>query len=446
MLENCVVIIDDEESLVKSIIRLLSDENLIFETASNGKQGLKKCIEHSPELVIVDYQMPEMDGLEFIKALKSIQSDVPVIVMTAHGDREVGIQFLKEGAFRYLEKPFKGDEFRLTVIEAIKQSKLLKENKTLSTIINLKDDFSEIIGESSAMKELFDVIHKVAATEATVLIQGESGTGKELIAKAIHEKSDRCSGPFIRFNCAALPETLIESELFGHEKGAFTGAEQLKLGRFELANGGTIFVDEIGELSLKMQVKLLRVLQEREFERVGGTHTLSADIRVIAATNRNLQDMVREGSFREDLFFRLNTFPITIPPLRNRGDDVLLLAESFLQRYSVEHKKKGLHLNEGAMSCLKQYQWTGNIRELQNVVSRAVILSENGQDISKELLIMGELSHSSQLSNYFDQELTEEALMKAYARHVLKKFNGVKKDTAQALGINFRTLNNRLAD
>lgn len=445
MSEKRLLIVEDEENLRASIRRLFIDSDIQLIESENGKRGLKMLIEHLPDVVVVDYRMPQMDGLEFIKAAKSLRPDVPVIVMTAHGNKTTSVHFLKEGAFRYMEKPFRPDEFKIVVNEAFDHHQLIVENKKLQTISDLENEFPEIIGNSRSMKGLFDLIKKVAPTDITVMVQGESGTGKELIAQAIHEESHRSEKPFIRFNCAALPETLIESELFGYEKGAFTGADSQRLGRFELAHEGTIFFDEIGELSLSMQVKLLRVLQEREFERVGGSSTIKADVRVIAATNQNLEDMTIAKTFREDLFYRLNTFPLYVPPLRERGDDVLLIATHFLKKYAKEYNMPVETFSDDALELLRKYEWKGNVRELQNVVSRAVVLSTDGT-IPSGLLPLSPREGHHILDIALQEEMTEEELVRAYAREVYRRVGYNKKEAAERLCINYRTLISRLRD
>ena len=436
--------IDDESSIIASIHGILGDDFHILE-ANNGKEGLKVLTAEQPDVVVVDYMMPELNGIEFIKAAKSIYPNIPIIVMTAHGDKQLALTFLKEGAFRYVEKPFDVEEFRLTIEDAKNHYHLIQENAKLHNIIALSDEFPEIIGESKAMQHVFNMINKVAETDVTVLVQGETGTGKELIAKAIHEKSDLKDGPFIRFNCAALPETLIESELFGHEKGSFTGADHTKLGRFELANNGTIFLDEVGELNPNMQVKLLRVLQEREFERVGGTSTIKINVRVVAATNRKLQNMVDGSTFREDLFYRLSVFPIDVPPLRERENDAALLAQYFLDRYKKRYNKSIDSFADTAMQYISEYQWKGNVRELENVISRAVILCQD-HHITERHLSIDRPSTSNFIQDAIHNRWSEQDLVKHYAREVFRHCGESKKDTAEFLEINFRTLVSRLED
>ena len=442
---NKLLVIDDEENLVESIRRLFLDDNIKLLKASNGKEGLRQVVTHNPETIIVDYKMPEMDGLAFIKAVKSIKPEVPVIIMTAHGDEKTSVEFLKEGAYRYFEKPIRPDAFKMMVKESFEQFKLVKENKKDKAVVSVSTHKNvKFIGESEPIKALSNLINRVAKTDITVLIQGESGTGKELVAHKIHANSDRASKPFIRFNCAALPESLIESELFGHEKGAFTGADNQKIGRFELAQDGTLFFDEIGELSLSMQVKLLRFLQEKEFERVGGTDTIRSNTRVIAATNQNLEVMMSERTFRDDLFYRLNSFPLRVPPLRDRGNDIIYLADYFLKRFSQEFKIPVKGFTERAKQSLKTYAWKGNVRELQNIVSRGVILSTDGL-VSEYQLQLEVKPESGFLKDALQENLTEEELVKRYAKAVYDKKDGSKKETAKALKINYRTLISRLS-
>ena len=439
-----LLIVDDEENLVESISRLFMDDEVEIFKAANGKDGLKQVVAHNPETIVVDYKMPEMDGLGFIKAVKSIRPDIPVIVMTAHGGKETSMQFLKEGAYRYLEKPIRPDEFRHVVKDSLDRFHLIQEKKKLENVVLLSNQMTPFIGESDSIQQLRELIERVSKTDITVLIQGESGTGKELVAQEIHDKSNRSEKAFIRFNCAALPESLIESELFGHEKGAFTGADTQKMGRFELAQNGTLFFDEIGELSLAMQVKLLRFLQEREFERVGGTATIRSDVRVIAATNQNLEEMMVEKMFRDDLYYRLNSFPLIVPPLRERGEDTILLAEYYLKRFAQEFKIPIKGFNEGSKFLLRNYSWKGNVRELQNVISRSVILCETDM-ISENDLKLTTNAQTGLLESALDESLSEEELVKRYAKLVYSRHNNSKKETARVLGINYRTLMSRLS-
>jgi len=438
-----VLIVDDEELATTPLSLYLTQQGATVFVEPNGKKALDSVTKHHPKVVITDYKMPEMDGLAFLKAVKSIEPDVPVIILTAYHNKSLHLEFLKEGAYRYLTKPYQPEELVILVNEAAHHYHLVKERKKLHYLLALENEFPEIIGQSQAIKNMFSLVAKVSRTDATVLIEGETGTGKELIAKAIHEVSLRKGHPFIRFNCAALTETLIESELFGYEKGAFTGADHAKPGRFELANSGTLFFDEIGELSLNMQVKFLRVIQEKEFERVGGTHSLLTDVRFIAATNRNLSQMVQKGTFREDLYYRLNSFPIQVPSLRERRSDISLLVEHFLVKFSREHKISRKKITPEALEILKQYNWKGNIRELQNVISRALILSDEAY-ITEAHLPSFEMEMPLWVKTAAHQDLTEEELVCLYAKKIYEKYKFNKKETAKILNINFRTLNRRL--
>lgn len=449
-----ILLVDDEESITSSIESVISTifENAQIHIARNGKQGLNLYTTVHPNLVIVDYQMPEMNGLEFIKAAKSINDEVPIIVLTAHGDKNVSIQFLKEGAYRYIDKPFDIEEFQYLIEEGIKQYHLIKENKKLQNILTISDGFSEIIGKSEKMTHLFEQISQVASTDATVLIQGESGTGKELIAKAIHEKSEFKNGPFIPFNCAALPETLIESELFGYEKGAFTGAEKTKLGRFELAQNGTIFIDEIGEIDPNTQVKLLRILQEKQFQRIGGTHTIATNCRVITATNKSLSHLTESGEFRNDLFYRLSVFPIEVPPLREREDDIGILANYFLDKFKKKYNKTIEGFAKEALKVMNHYHWHGNVRELENVISRATIICNTPSiqimhlGINAEEQIDANPVITQSFNAAIQEKWTEEKVTKAYAKEAYKACKENKNETAKFLNLNYRTLISRLSD
>jgi two-component system response regulator AtoC len=329
-------------------------------------------------MVITDIRMPEMDGMQLLAELSKRFPNIPVIMITAHGTIEAAVEAIKMGAKDYILKPLRLDEI-LTKVETIAQLRsLVKENEYLRSRLANQFSIKNIVGNSPKINELFKLIQDVAPTNTTVLIQGENGTGKELIANAIHFNSPNVNKPFIKLNCGVLAETLLESELFGHVKGAFTGAIKDKIGRFELANGGTLFLDEIGEISPNMQVKLLRVLQEGEFERVGGTETIKVDVRIIAATNVNLEERIREGKFRQDLYYRLNVIPITVPPLRERKDDIKLLTNHIIEKFEKIHKKKTTKVDEEVLAALEDYDWPGNIRELENYLERAIVLNKTG--------------------------------------------------------------------
>ncbi|MDP3030164.1 MAG: sigma-54 dependent transcriptional regulator [Deltaproteobacteria bacterium] len=376
-----ILIVDDEKNYLIVLKELLSEENYEVITAENALQALEIFKESDLDLVLTDMRMPKIDGIELLENIRSINSEIPVIIMTAYATVEKAVKAMKKGAFDYVTKPFQNEELKITVRKAIDLYKLKRENLNLRHEVSRKYQFGNIIGKSPVMLKLYEMIEKVAGTKATVLITGETGTGKELVAKAVHYNSPRKNNAFVSVNCAAIPETLLESELFGHEKGSFTGAIAMRKGRFELADGGTIFLDEIAEMPTALQAKLLRALQEMEFERVGGTKTLKIDVRVIAASNKDLKKEVEAGTLREDLYYRLNVMHLRLPPLRERPDDIPLLAAHFLQKYSQELGKGGLEISPAVMRGLYTRSWPGNVRELEHVIERAVILS-SGREIT----------------------------------------------------------------
>ncbi|MCE5335993.1 MAG: sigma-54 dependent transcriptional regulator [Desulfobacteraceae bacterium] len=373
---DTVLIVDDERNYLLVLEALLSDEGYQVITASGAEHGLELMQEHDLDVVITDMKMPGLDGMEFMDRIRLSEPDLPIIMMTAYGSVEKAVEAMRKGAFDYILKPFKNEELKLTIRKAIDHYHLIRQNRQFARELQDRYHFGNIIGKSAQMQRIFQLIEKVAPTKATVLVTGESGTGKELIARAIHYNSPRNGRPFISVNCGALPETLLESELFGHEKGAFSGAVNQRKGRFELAHEGTLFLDEISEMSFPLQVKLLRVLQEMEFDRVGGTHTLKVDVRMVAASNRKLKEEVAAGRFRADLFYRLNVVNVYLPPLRERTDDVPLLVNHFLAKYSKENDQETIGMSADAMKCILDYAWPGNVRELENVIERAIILSD----------------------------------------------------------------------
>jgi len=356
---------------------LLSDLGVEIVTANGGEEALAKARADRPDVVITDLAMPGMDGMALLKVIREEFHDVPVVVATAFGSIESAVNAMRAGAFDYVTKPVEEETLLLTAKKALQFAGVLAENRALRRELESRYDMRQILGESPEMMRALKMTGDVAKTETTVLILGESGTGKELVARAVHFNSPRARGPFIPVNCAAIPETLLESELFGHEKGAFTGADRRREGRVESSNGGTLFLDEIGDMPHSLQAKILRLLQEREFQRVGGREPIKADVRFLCATNRDLAKAVKEGKFREDLFYRIHVFPITLPPLRERGGDVLLLAKAFLKKYSREMGKPVMNIARDAQTLLTQYRWPGNIRELENVIERAIILCES---------------------------------------------------------------------
>lgn len=372
-----ILIVDDEEIVIRSCLRILSNGDYEVEAAQDGWEALRKIDENDYDVLILDIMMPKIDGMEVLQRVKETHPDVDVIMVTGHSQIETAVRSMKLGAFDYLPKPFDPDELELIVERALERRRLLRENLDLKTEISSKYRFENIVGASPQMQGVFRLIAKCAPTNSTVLLLGESGTGKELIARAIHYNSLRKDKPFIPVDCNSLNESLLESELFGHVKGAFTGAMANKKGMFEVADNGTLFLDEIGNISLSTQAKLLRVIQEREFKAVGDTRTQSANFRLVTATNKDIKAMVADGTFREDLFYRINIFPIQIPPLRQRRDDIPPLAFHFLNVFAADLDKKMADISAGAMNLLTNYDWPGNVRELENTIQRAVILASD---------------------------------------------------------------------
>ncbi len=369
-----ILIAEDEERMRRLLGMLLSNKGHELILAEDGEEALQKFEESQIDLAITDLRLPKVNGLEVIEGIQARSADVPIVVITAYGSIDSAVEAMQKGATDYITKPFDETRIHLAVEKALERGQLMAENKVLRTELRSRYAFDAIIAESPQMHEVLDLSQQVAHSNSTVMVYGESGTGKELVTRAIHEASARSRGPFVAINCAAIPENLLESELFGHERGAFTGAQEAKRGRFELANGGTLFLDEIGELAITLQSKVLRALENQEFERVGGLKTIRTDIRFIAATNRNLADMVQQRDFREDLFYRLNVFPIVIPPLRDRPADIIPLTEHFLKRFCREMGKKVPRISPEAEDLLLSHRWDGNVRELQNTVERSVIL------------------------------------------------------------------------
>ncbi len=374
-----LLVIDDEPNILTSVRRALELEDYGVEVAGSGAVGLEKLSDKAIDLVLLDVMMPEMDGIEVLSRIRVAHPDVFVVMMSGNATIETAVQATKLGAHDFIEKPLSSDKLLLTVKNALSYARLQAEHKRLSA--RARADF-QMIGDSEQMRAIFDKIGKTAPTAGRVLITGENGTGKELVARAVHDNSKRKDGAFIKVNCAAIPQELIESELFGHEKGAFTGATQQRRGKFELADGGTLFLDEIGDMNPNAQAKVLRVLQEAELERVGGSETLRVDVRVLAATNKNLPQEIAEGRFREDLYYRLNVVPIELPPLREHRADIPALVEHFLALACEENERRGKVIASGALTLLMQYAWPGNVRELKNLIERLVILTGDAEAIT----------------------------------------------------------------
>ena len=368
-----ILVVDDEVNIRGALVTMLEKKGHQVRGVATAEEGLEHLEATPAELVITDLRMPGIGGMEFLRRLKDTWPDTEVVVMTAYGSIDTAVEAMRLGAYDYLTKPIDRDRFPIVVDKALERHVLATENKQLRDRLETRMRFDQMVGESEPLQRVYNLVEMVAASDVTVLLTGETGTGKELVARAIHQKSPRVNSPFITVNCGALPDNLFESELFGYEKGAFTGAMFTKMGRFELAEGGTILLDEVGELSLKSQVDFLRVLEIKEFRRLGGTKVIRVDTRIITATNRNLVEAVKQGDFREDLYYRLNVVPIHLPPLRERGDDIPLLAERFLREFASQHHREPKDVSREAMRLLRLYAWPGNIRQLRNLMERLVV-------------------------------------------------------------------------
>jgi DNA-binding NtrC family response regulator len=442
-----IVLADDDKNTREGIGRALRDRYEVF-LAENGERALELLSEHPVDVLISDMRMPGMDGLALLQRALARQPRPAVIVLTAYGSVETAVEAMKRGATDFLQKPVDLSVLEQRLERAVQMVRMERENETLKAQLDRRYGLETMIGESSAMQEVFDIIRQAAPTTATVLIQGESGTGKELAARAIHQLSPRAKGPFIAVHCAALAPTLLESELFGHEKGAFTGATERRIGRFEMADGGTLFLDEVSEIDPAIQTKLLRVLEERRFERVGGRQTIEVDIRLVAATNRDLKALVEAGTFRRDLFFRLDVVTLTMPPLRKRKEDIPLLVQAMLREFSEKHGKPVRELTPEAMEILMRYDWPGNVRELRNTIERMVVLARDSRLTVRDIpaAIRSAVTAPSVAEGLATTSLirplgeTEKQIILA----ALKKFGGNKTLTARELGISRRTLHRKL--
>ncbi len=444
-----ILVADDHDSLRRGMVRALTDAGHDVDEASNGNMALEKLHETGYDVIVSDIKMGGADGMDVLRTAKALHPSTAVILMTAFGSIQMAVEAMQVGAFDYVTKPFEIEEMEVKITRAIEHRRLKHEVDYLRHTQRDIYDFDRIIGGSGALKRVLDVVRKVARSNTTVLVRGETGTGKEIIAGAVHHNSARAGRNFVKVNCAALQENLLESELFGHEKGAFTGADKQRIGRFEQADGGTLFLDEIGDMSQNTQAKILRVLQEHEFERLGGTRTIRVDVRLIAATNRNLAQMVANGQFREDLYYRLNVVAIDMPPLRERKDDIPALAEHFIARFTSELKKKVEGLTPDALKLLLRYNWPGNIRELENAIERAVLLADERELASTDLHLgdesptgdPGELAQVLKLPprGIALEEIERQALVEA-----LRMSNWVQKDAAELLNISPRVMNYKI--
>jgi DNA-binding NtrC family response regulator len=432
-----IIVIDDESTQRELLAGHLQRLGHVVSSAANGEDGIRVLHDEGAEAALVDMRMPKMDGMTFIRKSLETNPDLAIVVMTAYGTVESAVEAMKAGAFDYLLKPIDLEQVGIILKKIDASIKLIAENRYLKRKLEQAEDFKEIIGGSAAIKKVLADVSRVARSDATVLIRGESGVGKELVARAIHFASSRASGPFLAVNCTSLPETLLESELFGHERGAFTGATARHLGRFELADKGTIFLDEIGDVAPAIQVKLLRVLESKSFQRLGGERDVKVDIRILTATNRNLETKVKDGSFREDLFYRLNVIPINIPPLRDRREDILTLTEFFINKYNQKNNKAIKGITPKAKDMLLHHSWPGNVRELENLIERAIVLS------SSEVIDVADIDpfvENRPEAFDSDENLSLEYLEKRAITAALKKTGGSLIESSELLGIHRNTL------
>ncbi|NOX89135.1 MAG: sigma-54-dependent Fis family transcriptional regulator [Calditrichaeota bacterium] len=447
-MKSRILIVDDEQDALDLMREVFEKKGYIPITAINGLEALSLIKQQEPDLVLTDIRMPEMDGMQLLGVLTKEYPHIPVIMVTAHGTIETAVDAMKMGAKDYILKPIRLDEILAKVERITQLSSLIKENEYLLNKLKQTYDFTNMIGKTEIIRKLFELVKDVAATNTTVLIEGESGVGKELIANAIHYNSPRAKRPFVKINCGVLAESLLESELFGHVRGAFTGAIRDKIGRFEMSNGGTLFLDEIGDISLNMQLKLLRVLQEGEFERVGGTETIKVDVRIIAATNKDLKKAMKEGTFRQDLYYRLNVIPIRVPPLRERREDIKYLTYHFIDKFNKIYGKNIRDIEPEAMRILENYDYPGNIRELENLLERIIVLNK------KDIITVEDLPEN--VRHYVGDRFTDEIdfskgfnqLVEDFEKNLIikalekNKFNKVQ--TAKMLSMNRSTLMSKL--
>jgi two-component system response regulator PilR (NtrC family) len=451
---SCILVVDNEKSMREMLTIALEKEGYEVETARNGEVAVEMVEKSNYDVVITDINMPRSNGIDVLDAVNRVRPGTPVIMMTGYASPETAVETMKKGAYDYITKPFNMEDFKLVIRNASERKALAEENTYLKSALKDKYQFGNIIGKNEGMKKVFDYIDKVSNSNATVLVGGESGTGKELVAKALHYNSSRKNYPFISINCGAMPENLLESELFGHEKGAFTSADSTKVGLMEVANKGTFFLDEVYDAPLSIQVKLLRVLQEREMTRVGGTKPIKVDLRIIAATNRDLAEGVKEKIFREDLYYRLKVIAIELPPLRKRKEDIPLLVQHFINKYNEQHDKdhKVQGIQPDALKCLENYEWPGNIRELENTIERAVVLetedligiSSLPEEIFQAPSPADNLIPSIEGDDPIDLEMTLDNIEKSMLLGALSKTDGMINKAAKLLNLSFRSMRYRV--
>ncbi len=447
MIQNShILVVDDEVNIRNALVTMLEKKGYRVYGVGTGEEAMQCLEETRTDLVLTDLRMPGMSGLEFLRRLKHKWFDTEVVVMTAFGSIDTAVEAMRLGAYDYLTKPIDRERFGVVVGNALERHSLAFENKQLRDRLETRTRFNHMVGKSEAMQRVYGLVEMVADSNVTVLLTGESGTGKELVARAIHHKSPRADGPFISLNCGALPENLFESELFGYEKGAFTGAMSTKIGRFELADGGTLLLDEVGELSLKSQVDFLRVLETKEFRRLGGTKLITVDTRILAATNRNLEEAVKQGVFREDLYYRLNVIPIKLPPLRERREDIPLLVETFLPEFRAQHQRAPKDVSREAMRLLRLYAWPGNIRQLRNLLERLVVT------VREEMIQPHHLPDEIQASKEDLRTMLVtlgsplEEIEKEVIRRTLSEITNHREKAANLLGISLRSLQYKIKE
>jgi two-component system NtrC family response regulator len=437
-----VLLADDDESLRRVQEYQLTKAGFVVTTCADGKTALDEFCENLHDLVVTDIRMPGLDGLELLERLRAISPETPVIVITGHGTVDTAVQAMKEGAFDFLTKPFPTDKLRLTLERARKMARLQQENRELRRAVEQTFRFENLVGSSEAMRRLYELLELTAPTMSTTLISGETGTGKELVARAIHYNSPRREAPFVTVNCGALPDSLVEAELFGHRKGAFTGADSNRPGKFEAADGGTLFLDEVGEIPLELQPKILRALQTGEIDRIGQDHPSRIDVRIVAATNSDLEQAVSEGTFRRDLFYRLAVVQITVPPLRERRDDIPLLAQHFLARFSERSRRSGLRFPPEVFALFDRYHWPGNVRELENAVERMVVLSRDDvlslDALPDQIAGAKETEHARLMLP--DGGVVFESLERDFIQQALRRTQGNQTQAARLLGMTRSTL------